>query len=224
MLRSTFTAAALAALAAAPLTAQDTGDHTPADHGAMATTEGMPDGWVMRFDRSSATADMVDFQVMEPGWHVTTGRAGSGIYWQPGMTATGAFTASTKIHLFSPAEHAEAFGIFLGGRDLGEENQEYLYFLVRQTGQYLIKRRAGNDTENVVGWTAHEAIPETPAGAEGSTEYDLSVDVGEDQVAFMVNGATVHTLPRAELQTDGLVGIRINHMLNVHVEELTVER
>jgi hypothetical protein len=223
MLRSTLTAAALAAVAAAPLAAQDTGDHSVADHGAMATTEGVPDGWLMRFDRSSATADMVDFQVMPPGWHITTGRAGSGIFWKPDMTATGSFTASTTIHLFSPASHAEAFGIFLGGQNLGEENQEYLYFLVRQTGQYLVKRRTGNETENVVGWTAHEAIPETPAGAEQSTEYALSVQVGEEEVAFLVNGTVVHTLPRSELHTDGVVGVRINHMLNVHVEEVTVE-
>lgn len=207
--------ALLALAGAAPAAAQ--GEHA-ADHHGMASAEGMPDGWLMRFDRAAATADMVSFSTMDPGWHATTGRAGSGIFWQPDMATAGDFAARTKIHLMKPAEHAEAFGLFLGGRDLGAEGQAYVYFLVRQNGQFLIKRRNGSETETLVDWTAHEAVP--TASADGSTAYTLSVDVGADQVVFGVNGATVHTLPKAELDTDGIVGVRINHMLDVHVEEL----
>jgi hypothetical protein len=221
------TLAALTTLAltivAAPAVAQDPGDHTPADHGAMATAEGLPDGWLMRFDRSSAGPDMVDFQVMEPGWHMTTGRAGSGIFWQPGMTATGDYTVETTMHLFDPASHAEAFGIFIGGERLGEADQSYLYFLVRQTGEYLIKRRRGADTEDVQGWTAHEAIPEAPTGERGPTQYDLAVRVGAETVEMEVNGQTVHSMPRDGLSTDGLAGIRVNHMLDIHVETLALD-
>lgn len=212
-----------ALLAAPPAAAQDHGDHTRADHGAMATPEGMPHGWLMRFDRSAATPDMADFQVMEPGWHVKTGRAGAGIFWMPAMTATGEFTARTTYHLFSPASHAEAFGLFIGGEKLGAAGQEYLYFLVRQTGEYLIKRRAGDDTENVVGWTRHEAIPVAPAGEQGPTQYDLAVEVSAGSVHFNVNGTTVHTLPASQVDARGVVGLRINHMLEVHVEGLELE-
>ena len=42
-----------------------------------------PDGWMMRFDRSGTPVDMANFRVMSPGWHVTTGRSGSAIFWQP---------------------------------------------------------------------------------------------------------------------------------------------
>jgi hypothetical protein len=223
MIRTPVAVAALAALAASPVAPQDTGDPPTARHGAMASDEGMPEGWLMRFDRAGTGADMVDFQVMEPGWHVTTGRRGSGVYWQPGMTARGEFTVRTKLHLFSPASHAEAFGLFVGGESLGGEDQRYLYFVVRQTGEYLIRRRVGGDTEDIVGWTAHGAVPEAAAGEEGPTEYVLSVDVGADEVRFGVDGTTVHTLPRAELRTDGTVGLRINHMLDIHVEELAIE-
>lgn len=208
----------LAGLAVLPLLF--VGGLSAQEGGSMATAEGVPDGWMMRFDRDGAGQDMVDFQVMEPGWHVTTGRAGAAVFWQPDKTASGPYTASTTIHLFNPASHAEAFGLFIGGRDLGAADQQYVYFLVRQTGEYLIKRRVGPETEDVVGWTAHDAIPEAPAGEEGPTEYDLVVEVGAEDVAFQVNGATVHTLPRSELETDGVVGLRINHMLDVHVETL----
>lgn len=227
MIRTTMATATMAALLAAapaaPAAAQDHGDHTRPDHAGMASHEGMPDGWLMRFDRSNATTDMLDFQVMEPGWHVKTGRAGAGIYWQPEMTASGEYTVRSSYHLFNPASHAEAFGLFIGGAELDAEGQEYLYFLVRQTGEYLIKRRTGEETANVVGWTAHEAIPEAPAGEPGPTAYELAIAVGEAEVDFLVNGTTVHTLPKADIETDGAVGLRINHMLDVHVQGLAVE-
>lgn len=217
-MRRTIPLALAAMLLAAPLAAQS--DHSATDGKAAATAEGMPDGWMMRFDRSAATPDMASFRTMEPGWHVTTGGRGSGIFWQPGMTGSGAYRAETTLHLMKPAQHAEAFGIFVGGADLEAESQRYLYFVVRQTGEYLIKRRKGAETENVVGWTKHDAVP--VAKTDGSTRYDLAVDVGAENVAFLVNGTTVHTLPKSELATDGLVGLRVNHMLDAHVQKLEV--
>ena len=212
-MRRTLVALAALALIAAPAGAQE-----------MATSQGLPDGWMMRFDRPGAGADQADFRVMEPGWHVTTGRAGAAIYWQPGMEADGAFTFSTGMHLFDPASHAEAFGLFVGGENLDAADQRYVYFLVRQTGEYLIKRRIGSETANVVGWTAHDAIPEMAPGAEESTEYQLAIQVEGDEVAFMVNGTAVHTLPAGEVDTDGQVGIRVNHMLDLHIEQLELTR
>lgn len=202
-MRSTIPLALAALLAAAPIAAQ-----------------AMPDGWMMRLDRSSAGADMASFRTMSPGWHVTTGRAGAGIFWQPAMTAAGEYRLESTMHLMEPAQHPEAYGVLVGGSDLEAESQSYLYFLVRQNGEYLIKRRNGAGTDNVVGWTAHEAIPS--AAPSGPTRYDLAIDVGAETVAFIVNGATVHSMPRREVETDGLVGVRINHMLDLHVERLAL--
>lgn len=212
----------LALFAAAPaLSAQDTGDHTRADQSGMATSEGMPDGWMMRFDRSNAGLDQVNFRTMEPGWHVNTGRAGAAIFWRPDMMAHGEYTLATQMHLFSPASHAEAFGLFMAGEELGGAGQGYVYFLVRQTGEFLIKRRLGPETETIVGWTAHDAIPEMAPGAEEPTEYNLAVECGADDVMFKVNGITVHTMARSDVDTEGRVGIRVNHMLDLHIQ--TVE-
>lgn len=210
-------AAALAAAPlASPLAAQE--EHSAAHAAGAVRTEGLPDGWMMRFDRASAGADMASFTTMAPGWHVTTGRAGAAIFWRPDMRATGEYRLDATMHLMKPAEHAEAFGVFLGGQDLEVDGQRYLYFLVRQTGEFLIKRRSGEETENVVGWTAHDAIP--AASADGSTRYDLSVVVGAASVDFMVNGATVHSIPAGQVSTDGVAGARINHMLDVHLATL----
>ena len=217
-MRPVFLLALSGALVAAPISAQ--GDHSAAHDRGMASAHGMPEGWLMRFDRSNATPDMATFNTMAPGWHVTTGGRGAAIFWQPAQTATGEYRLESTIHLMKPAQHAEAFGIFVGGSDLEAEGQQYVYFLVRQNGQFLIKRRNGAETENVVGWTAHPSVPS--AAAEGSTRYDLAIEVGERTVAFQVNGATVHSMPRAGLDTDGLYGLRINHMLDTHVESLNL--
>ena len=221
--RSLASVALLALVAAGPLAAQD---RTPARTGSAATTEGMPDGWMMRLDRPAAGTEAVDFRVMEPGWHVTTDRAGSGVFWQPEMHASGTFDATARMHLMQPAAHPEAFGIFLGGTELEGPDQAYLYFLVRQTGEYLIKRRVGDETETVVDWTRHPAVPVATANGTtdyGSTAYDLGVHVGDTEVRFTVDGQTVEALPAAELETDGMIGLRVNHRLDVHVEELGVE-
>lgn len=199
-------AAIAAALIAAPAAAQT--DPTPV---------AMPDGWMARLDRPGE-ASAVSFTTMPPGWHVATAGRGAGIFWQPAMTVSGEYRLSSTIHLMKPAQHAEAFGLFVGGRDLEGEDQAYLYFLVRQTGEYLIKRRRGDGTEDVVGWTAHRVIP---TAAEGRpTRYDLTIQVGERTVDFLVNGATVRTVPRSQLETDGIAGLRINHLLDIHVETL----
>jgi hypothetical protein len=40
----------------------------------------------------------------------------------------------------APADHREGYGLFVGGRNLQRPDQPYTYFLVRGTGDYLIKR------------------------------------------------------------------------------------
>jgi hypothetical protein len=169
-------------------------DHPGPAHGPHATADGLPDGWLMRLDRESFTPDMVDFQIMDPGWHVKTGRA-AGIFWRPEMVADGEFSARAVYHLFSPASHAEAFGLFVGGRDLGDDGQQYLYFLVRQTGEYLIKRRTGSETSDIIGWTRHPAIPMAPPGELGPTAYEMAIAVGAGDVTFMVNGRSIPWRP-----------------------------
>lgn len=202
--------------------AQEPADRDRADP-EFATAEGLPDGWLMRLDRDSFTPDMVDFEPMEPGWHVKTGRA-AGIFWQADAAFDDEYATAATYHLFDPAEHAEAFGLFVGGTDLDGPDQQYVYFLVRQTGEYLIKRRTGSETSDIVDWTQHPAVPVAPTGEQGPTQYDLAISVGAGEVSFMVNGQTVHSLPVSEVDTDGVYGLRINHMLDVHVEDFGGER
>ena len=52
----------------------------------------------------------------------------------------------------------EGYGPFVGGKDLEQEGQQYIYFLLRQDGKYLIKQRVGVNTKGLMDWTANRAI------------------------------------------------------------------
>lgn len=183
-----------------------------------------PAGWMVRFDRPGVTeANVEKFVTMSPGWHITTGR-GAGIYYDPSWTASGEYKVSTTIFLFDPGQrHREAYGIFFGGQDLQGADQAYSYFLIRDTGEYLIKKRMGAETSTVVGWTSTDAIMEFPGGDE-QAKNELSVACGASSVDFYINGTKVHTLPRGELDVEGTVGLRMNHALDVHVEEFEIAK
>lgn len=187
-----------------------------------------PQTWEVRLDQpregvvigaDAETADIY-FVNMTPGWHVTTGPAA--IFYHPSSTASGTYRAETLIHLFDPNGRTEAFGLFIGGQNLDADDQTYDYFLIRNNGQFLIKRRTGGSTSTIHGWTPHDAIATFGPDTESSVPNTLAVEAGTDEVAFFINGEEVARLPRADVQTDGIVGLRINHRLNVHVENLAV--
>ena len=187
----------------------------------MAQEGEWPADWTVRFDRAGSSQDDVRFEVMTPGWHLTTGPAG--IFYNPSNTAEGQYRVESTIFLFDPGQrHREAYGILFGGRDLDGADQAYSYFLIRDTGEFLIKKRAGGSTETVVPWTASDAITKYPGGDE-QAKNTLAVECGVDTVTFYINGESVASVPRSAVETDGVVGLRVNHRLNLHVAGLKVE-
>jgi len=60
--------------------------------------------------------------------------------------------------------------------------------------------------------------------ANGQSTNELEVRVRPDLIAYSVNGTTVHTTPRTGVtaKPDGAYGFRINHRLEVQVENLGV--
>ena len=50
--------------------------------------------------------------------------------------------------------------------------------------------------------------------------------VGGDKIDFVVNDVVVHSEPKsgAMAKTDGIYGIRVNHLLEVQVDGLTVSK
>ena len=72
-------------------------------------------------------------------------------------------------------------------------HQQYTYFLIRQDGSYLIKRREGEKTTDVSkGWVTSAAVKK--ADADGSATNLLEVDHKQDpsKFRFLVNGQEVY--------------------------------
>lgn len=179
-----------------------------------------PDGWLTRFDMEGASeAELEMFVSMPPGWHVTTGPAG--IFWHPSHTVSGDFRLEMEVYLFDPEGRREAFGLFFGGRGLDGPEQSYTYFLLRDGGQFIVKRREGADAPTVRPWTSHPAIlAYADRGDAATAENLLAVEARGDTVRFFVNGVEVTSVPRSEAPTDGSFGFRVNHRLNLHISRL----
>ena len=109
----------------------------------------------------------------------------------------------------------------MGGSDLAGEGQQYLYFLLRRSGEFLIKLRNGSETEDVVSWTAHEAINAWSADADPTANV-LGIQTEGDTISFMVNDQAVHSQEKGDLPTEGGVGFRVNHALNLHISTFDV--
>ena len=76
----------------------------------------------------------------------------------------------------------------------------------------------------MAGKTASDAVKKPDAS--GKSTNALQVRVGADKVDFLVNGEVVHTEPKsgATVKTDGIYGIRVNHLLEVQVDGLSVSK
>lgn len=187
----------------------------------------VPVGWIVRLDKpdpkvvvGSSNEAGIFFVNMTPGWHVTTGP--SAIFYHPDSVATGQSRIEAVIHLFEPqGRHREAFGIFFGGAALEGESQAYDYFVIRNSGEFLIKRRNGKETPVIHAWTKSDAIVPHTAG-KTSVKNVLTVEGGRERVRFLINGQPVAELPRSEVRLEGIVGLRVNHHVNLHIEDLSI--
>jgi hypothetical protein len=136
--------------------------------------------------------------------------------------ASGSYTVTSTIEQLAAPAHPEAYGIFVGGRDLDAAGQRYLYFLVRGTGEMMAKVRDGNKTRDVLAWQKNAAVP--AANAAGQASYKLAIQVNPDSVRFFVNDQRAAAVAAANLPTNGVYGVRINHNLHVRATPATVTR
>lgn len=187
---------------------------------SAAATQAFPEGWKVRTDRGDTTPEAVAFVATDEGYRVRPGPRA--IYWNPGMRADGAYRVRATFRQLNQPGAPEAYGLFVGGRNLRSADQEYLYFLIRRDGEYLVKHRAGAEARTLVEWTEHEALA-SYGGEAPSPAQTLAVEAGDDAVRFLVDGTEVHRLERAAaLNTDGQTGVRVNHRLEVSFTDMGV--
>src|SRR5215475_8773341 len=193
---------------------------------AIVVSAQTPAGWKQRLDRSTSASDpdaagTVKFVTMGSGFHATNPAAA--VFWNPTNNASGNYTAKASFRLVKPSNHTNYYGLVFGGSELEGPNQNYIYFTVAQDGTWLLKRREGDANAPTIGGKTTSDVVKKP-GADGTSVNDLEVRVQANKIDYVVNGTVVHSTPKAGMtaKTDGLVGIRVNHMLEVHIDNFAV--
>jgi hypothetical protein len=181
----------------------------------------------MRVDRSAEVSDPdapgdIKFVTMGTGFHATNPQAA--VYWNPANKASGTYTLKGTFTLMKPSGHINYYGLVFGGSGLEGASESYLYFVVAQNGTWLIKSRNGESTGTIGAKTPSDAVKKPDD--TGKSTNALEVRVGADKIDFVVNGTVVHSEAKAGAlaKTDGVCGIRINHLLEVHIEGFGISK
>jgi hypothetical protein len=226
MRKTTVTQIALMTLfAAAPLCAQR-GDPTTKVEG----TGKLPAGWMVRFDPPRGGAAMppmnaVSFVEMGGGYHVVSGPAA--LYYNTKDMASGMYQISATFKQSKSMQH-EAFGLFIGGSNLQDSTQNYVYFVIKPfDGTMLISHRASNGKPVAIVPLTPDPAVNKDAPADGSATNTLLIHVAKDTVHFSINGKLVKAIAKKDLgggATDGQAGLRINHNIDMHIDGFAVKK
>lgn len=181
-----------------------------------------PTDWKWRTDSPSTVTNLDKdlpasswfFVAMPPGWHITS-NPGVVIYHST-HTGSGLYRLQSQAFLF-PGTGQEEYGIFVGGRDLGQGSAtpSYTAFVARRDGRVAVLRRAGDATTALVDWKVNDAAVAHPG--EGTAKHIFTVEVLTSEVVFSVNDREVARVPKAQVTTDGPFGFRAGANLNLHV-------
>ncbi len=193
-------------------------------------------GWTGRIDASEAskgqTISNAKLATEGDAIHVTTGPAVA--YWNPSNTATGDYTVKatfTEPQYMNVNDHPHPYGVFIGGNDMGTDQQSYLYCAAYGNGTF-ITRGFGPAAFQLNGrrGEANAAVHKAPGPGSPVTQ-DIAVSVKGDKVTCSINGAVVGTYNKSDVvgpgklkSTDGIYGVRFAHNTDGLVTGLTVTK
>jgi hypothetical protein len=187
-----------------------------------------PKGWMVRVDRSMNASDPdaaggVKFVTMGLGFHATNPQAA--VYWNPANMASGNYSLKGTFNLVNAGPHEEYYGLIFGGSGLDGAAQSYIYFMVEHGGSWLIKSRNGSSTAGIASSGGPSDVVKK-ADDGGTSSNALEVRVMADKIDFLVNGKVVKTTPKTggTPKTDGIYGIRVNHMLEVQIDDFKMTK
>jgi hypothetical protein len=123
--------------------------------------------------------------------------------------------------------HPHPFGVFIGGSDLGTDNQSLLYCVAYRNGKPLVRGFRGTETFTVLALrradppVAGVNMQEDPAQP---VTQEIAWHVMGGTAECMINGQSIGKWPAAELtgagklkSLDGVYGLRIAHNVDVKV-------
>ncbi len=192
-------------------------------------------GWEGKVDDRAAAAGQTveDSRLAKEGeaLHITTGPATT--YWNPANTASGDYTVTATFsepRYMNRNDHPHPYGLFIGGQDLGTDQEKLLYCEAYGNGTYIVRGFGPKPFQMNGRGEKSEAVHQAGAAGEPVTQQ-ISMSVKGDQVQCAINGTVVATYPRSEVvgegklsTTDGVYGIRFAHNTEGMVTGLKVTK
>ena len=190
-------------------------------------------GWSGRIDPKEASAgqklENAKLEEKDGALRVTTGPAV--VYWKPDNTASGDYTVSATFNepqYMNVNDHPHPYGLFIGGNDMGTDQQTYLYCAAYGNGNFIV-RGFGPEPFQLNGGRgeANEAVNKA-AGKNQPVTQQIALSVKGTKVDCAINGKTVASYDKSALvtagklkSTDGVYGIRFAHNTDGTVTGLT---
>jgi hypothetical protein len=180
-------------------------------------------GWTGKIDTSSAGQGRVlnDAKFVEEGknLHVTTGPATT--FWNPANKAAGDYTVKatfTEPKYMALNSHPHSYGIFIGGNDLGTDQQSLLYCAAYGNGTFIVRGFGPAPFQMNGRAGAPNAAVHKAAGPGEPVTQEIAWTVKGGRAECSINGTVVGGYDKAELvtagklkSTDGVYGLRFTH-------------
>jgi hypothetical protein len=193
-------------------------------------------GWAGKIDAREVTNGnkLENAKLVKEGdvLKVTTGPAVA--YWNPANKATGNYTVKATFDepkYMNVNDHPHPYGIFIGGSDMGTDQQSYLYCAAYGNGNFIV-RGFGPEPFQVNGRRGEaNAAVNKAAGKDQPVKQEIALSVKGDKVECAINGTVVGSYPKADLvaagklkSTDGIYGIRFAHNTDGTVTGLSLTK
>jgi hypothetical protein len=193
-------------------------------------------GWTGKIDASSVsqgrTLNDAKFAQEGGNLHVTTGPAAS--FWNPANKASGDYTVKatfTEPKYMNLNSHPHSYGVFIGGNDLGTDQQSLMYCAAYGNGTFIV-RGFGPAPFQLNGRMggANPAVHKA-AGQNQPVTQEIALSVKGGRVECSINGTVVAGYDKAEVvapgklkSTDGVYGLRFTHNVEVVIAGFGVSK
>jgi len=180
-------------------------------------------GWTGKIDPSSANQGrkLADAKFAQDGanLHVTTGPATT--FWNPANKASGDYTVKatfTEPKYMNLNSHPHSYGVFIGGNDLGTDQESLLYCAAYGNGTFIVRGFGPAPFQLNGRMGASNPAVHKAAGVGEPVTQEISMSVKGGKVECAINGTMVGSYDKAEVvapgklkSTDGVYGLRFTH-------------
>jgi hypothetical protein len=192
-------------------------------------------GWQGKMDSSKENtgSTIQDGKLAMEGQAIKVTTGPSAVYWNPKNVAQGNYTVKatfTEPEYMNINSHPHPYGVFIGGNDMGTDNQSLLYCAAYGNGRFIV-RGFGPAAFQMNGRGAEAPSVSKAAGPKQPVKQEIAMTVKGDQVTCDINGQTVATYTKADLvaagklkSTDGVYGLRSGHNTDVMVTGLAMTK